>query len=242
MTALFFWIFSLGMIGCALAVVFNRNAVASALCFTFTIVFMAGLFVMLSAFFLAAVQILVTAGAVMVLFLFIIMLLDLTAMEHAPRHWIWTGCSAVLALAFIGLVAKTLHTMPAPQPTDAQVRIMAQPAVGANGTTDRVQIVATYASGEPAVGSQLSQSQIDKTDDTHRIGSLLFATKPGPGQDPRYFTSYVAPFEVTSLLILVATIGVIVLCKQDERPRPGPREEISREAPPVIEKEPALKP
>ena len=227
MTALFFWIFSLGMIGCALAVVFNRNAVASALCFTFTIVFMAGLFVMLSAFFLAAVQILVTAGAVMVLFLFIIMLLDLTAMEHAPRHWIWTGCSAVLALAFIGLVAKTLHTMPAPQSTDAEVGIVAQPLMNANGT---------------AVGVQLSQSQIDKTDDTHRIGWLLFATKPGPGQDPRYFTSYVAPFEVTSLLILVATVGVIVLCKQDERPRPGPREEISREAPPVIEKEPALKP
>ena len=77
MNALFFWFFSGGMILCALAVILNRNAVASALCFTFTIVFMAGLFVMLSAFFLAAVQILVTAGAVMVLFLFIIMLLDM---------------------------------------------------------------------------------------------------------------------------------------------------------------------
>ena len=84
MNALFFWLFSGGMIVCALAVVLNRNAVASALCFTFSIVFMSGLFVMLSAFFLAAVQILVTAGAVMVLFLFIIMLLDLTAMEHMP--------------------------------------------------------------------------------------------------------------------------------------------------------------
>ena len=52
MNALFFWLFSGGMIVCALAVILNRNAVASALCFTFAIVFMAGLFVMLSAFFL----------------------------------------------------------------------------------------------------------------------------------------------------------------------------------------------
>src|SRR5271168_4230762 len=101
MNAFFFWLFSFGMILCALAVVLNRNAVASALCFTFTIVFMSGLFVMLSAFFLAAVQILVTAGAVMVLFLFIIMLLDLTAMEHAPRRKIWMACSFVLALGFL---------------------------------------------------------------------------------------------------------------------------------------------
>src|ERR1700761_697106 len=121
MQALFFWLFSIGMIICALAVVFNRNAVASALCFTFTICFMAGLFVMLSAFFLAAVQILVTAGAVMVLFLFIIMLLDVSAMEHAPRHWIWTACSAVLALAFLSLVARPLSTMPAPATDTTEV-------------------------------------------------------------------------------------------------------------------------
>src|SRR5471032_2802341 len=112
MNALFFWLFSGGMIVCALAVILNRNAVASALCFTFAIVFMAGLFVMLSAFFLAAVQILVTAGAVMVLFLFIIMLLDLTAMEHIPRQKIWMGCTLVLALGFLVLVAKTLQATP----------------------------------------------------------------------------------------------------------------------------------
>src|ERR1700733_13880279 len=109
MNALFFWLFSGGMIVCALAVILNRNAVASALCFTFAIVFMAGLFVMLSAFFLAAVQILVTAGAVMVLFLFLIMLLDLTAMEHMPRQKIWMACSLVLALGFICLVGLVLR-------------------------------------------------------------------------------------------------------------------------------------
>ena len=76
----------------------------------------------------------------------------------------------------------------------------------------------------------VSQSQEDMQDDTHQIGRLLFATDTSGGK-----TSYVAPFEITSLLILVATIGVIVLCKQEDRPRPGPREEIIREAPPIKE-------
>jgi NADH-quinone oxidoreductase subunit J len=223
MHALFFWLFSIGMILFALAVVFNRNAVASALCFTFTIVFMAGLFVMLSAFFLAAVQILVTAGAVMVLFLFIIMLLDLTAMENAPRHWTWMACSALLALAFLGLVGKTLATLP-PQPADdanslAAMAFTVAPSVSAGGKT---------VNGE-------TQSAIDKHDDTHQIGRLLFATKPARNQDPNSFTSYVAPFEITSLLILVATIGIIVLCKQEDRQRPHRHEDITREAPPVRE-------
>jgi NADH-quinone oxidoreductase subunit J len=226
MNALFFWLFSGGMIVCALAVVLNRNAVASALCFTFAIVFMAGLFVMLSAFFLAAVQILVTAGAVMVLFLFIIMLLDLTAMEHMPRQKIWMACSLVLALGFLVIVAKVLAATP--------LGFVAQSSVKAPGY--RFVVKPEVTAGDATLEPAISQSQWDQQDDTHRIGRLLFATNVGP-----YRPSYVAPFEITSLLILVATIGVIVLCKQDERPRPKPREEITREAPPVEPKEKALK-
>ena len=227
MNALFFWLFSGGMIVCALAVILNRNAVASALCFTFTIVFMAGLFVMLSAFFLAAVQILVTAGAVMVLFLFIIMLLDLTAMEHMPRQKIWMGFSLLLALGFLVIVAKTLHATPQGSLTISSLPVpgtapVAKPVVAGEGPSfDRTM-------------SPVTQKDWDQQDDTHRIGRLLFSTIRGQ-------TSYVAPFEVTSLLILVATVGVIVLCKQEERPRPSPREEIVREAPPVDPKETALK-
>ena len=227
MNALFFWLFSGGMIVCAIAVILNRNAVASALCFTFTIVFMAGLFVMLSAFFLAAVQILVTAGAVMVLFLFIIMLLDLTAMEHMPRQKIWMGFSLLLALGFLLIVAKTLAAMPMGSHTISSLKVpgpapMAKPVVAAEGPSfDRTM-------------SPVTQNDWDRQDDTHRIGRLLFSTVRGQ-------TSYVAPFEITSLLILVATVGVIVLCKQEEPPRPGPREEIIREAPPVEPKKTALK-
>jgi NADH-quinone oxidoreductase subunit J len=183
MDTLFFWLFAFGMIVSGLAVILNRNPVASALCFVLTILFMAALFFMLNAFFLGWVEILVTAGAVMVLFLFVIMLLDITAMEHMPRQKVWMGFAMALALGFLFIVALTLNATPA---------------------------------GSITADSLPQQTQ----DDTHQIGRLLFKT-------------YVAPFEITSLLILVATIGVIVLCKQDEPRRPSPREEIDREAPPV---------
>jgi NADH-quinone oxidoreductase subunit J len=78
----FFWLFALCMFAAGLGVILNRNPIASALCLVLTILAMAGLFVLLHAFFLAAIQVIVYAGAVMILFLFIIMLLDLKAEEH----------------------------------------------------------------------------------------------------------------------------------------------------------------
>src|ERR1700727_2327212 len=112
MDAFFFWLFSAGMIGFSLAVVLGRNPVGSALCFAASMIFMASLFVMLSAFFLAAIQILVTAGAVMVLFLFIIMLLDIGAVSHVPRQKVWMGATFVLALGFVFILARVLDSNP----------------------------------------------------------------------------------------------------------------------------------
>jgi NADH-quinone oxidoreductase subunit J len=80
-----FWFFSIAMLMCGLLVITNRNPVTSALFLVALFIFMAGLFVLLGAFFLAAIQILVYAGAVMVLFLFVIMLLDIKASER--RHF-----------------------------------------------------------------------------------------------------------------------------------------------------------
>jgi NADH-quinone oxidoreductase subunit J len=205
MDAFFFWLFAAGMIGFGLAVILNRNPVASALSFAFSIVFMAGLFVQLSAFFLAAVQILVTAGAVMVLFLFIIMLLNPEAMEHSPRRKLGMAAALLLGLGFVALVARTLPELPR-----GAARLADLPAAGA---------VPMYHHMPPPSFTTDEQSRADFGDDTHRIGHLLF-------------TRYVAPFEITSLLILVATIGVIVICKEDGPARPDPREQIAREAPP----------
>ncbi len=221
MNALFFWFFSIAMIVCALAVVLGRNPITSAICFAFTIFYMSALFVMLNAFFLAAVQVLVTAGAVMVLFLFIIMLLDLTEAEKIPRQKIWMGCSVLLCLGFLYVVGLTLKATP-----EGLINIQSAPPAH----VPSARTLAIRATNNPGASEGFLY---DLSDDTHRIGRLLFATNVSPIPDNPWPTSYVAPFEVTSLLILVATIGVIVLCKQDETRRPRPREEITREAPPL---------
>ena len=75
MVDLLFYIFASLMLFSALAVVFNKNAVNSAMCMIVTLVSAAALFILLEAYFLAVLQVLVYAGAVMVLFLFIINML-----------------------------------------------------------------------------------------------------------------------------------------------------------------------
>ena len=77
-----FYMFASLMLLSALAMVLNKNAVNSAMCMIVALVSTAGLFVLLEAYFLAILQVLVYAGAVMVLFLFIIMLLDVDKEEN----------------------------------------------------------------------------------------------------------------------------------------------------------------
>jgi len=142
---------------------FSRNPVTSAMFLVLTICAMAGLFVLLNAFFLAAVQILVYAGAVMVLFLFVIMLLDLKEEQRRKINLfgIVTGTSAVLGLGF--LLTRTIW------------------------------------------GGDLSQTATPKViGDTKALGLELF-TK---GQ-------FLLPFEIVSVLLLVAMVGVILLSKKE---------------------------
>src|SRR5205814_7384152 len=100
MSAFFFWTFSLLMLVFGVAVVINRNPVASALSLVVSFLGLAGLFMSLDAYFIGIIQVLVYAGAVMVLFLFIIMLLDLRAEERRRVSWLFLagGCAVALAL------------------------------------------------------------------------------------------------------------------------------------------------
>jgi NADH-quinone oxidoreductase subunit J len=140
---------------------FSRNPVTSAMCLVMCIVSMAGLFVLLQAFFLAAVQILVYAGAVMVLFLFVIMLMDLK--EEERRKW------KVFGLATGGL------------------------AVGAVGAI-LLRLIWTGRSGEGLTPTLAGETRL--------LGHVLFE-------------KYLLPFEVLSLLLLVAMVGAILLSKKD---------------------------
>lgn len=161
-TALFY-VFAALTLGCGFLVVvnpFSRSPVTSAMFLVLTIVSMAGLFVLLHAFFLAAVQILVYAGAVMVLFLFVIMLLDVKEEERRQ-------------LKAFALVGGGL-------------------AVAALGLIIRSTLVAAPVSG--------SAPQLEG--ETHLLGRTLF-------------TQYLLPFEMLSVLLLVAMVGVILLSKKD---------------------------
>ena len=158
-----FYIFAFLTLVCGFLVVanpFSRSPVTSAMFLVLTIVSLAGLFVLLHAFFLAAVQILVYAGAVMVLFLFVIMLLDLKE-EERRQIKILGVIGAIIAVGAIMLFfLKSL----AVSPLDADM----SPRLSGN---------------------------------TADLGRLLF-------------TSYLLPFEIVSILILVAVVGVVLLSKK----------------------------
>jgi NADH-quinone oxidoreductase subunit J len=165
METLLFYAFAVLTLLCGLMVVanpFSRSPVNSAMFLVLTIVSMAGLFVLLHAFFLAAVQIIVYAGAVMVLFLFVIMLLDLK--EEERRR-----------VRKLGLLASLL-------------------AVG----VITGMFVLFVVSANP--GAQLSPPAVEGG--TAPLGKLLF-------------TQYLLPFEIVSVLLLVAMVGVILLSKKE---------------------------
>ena len=161
--ALFYFLAASTLI-CALMVIgnpFSRNPVTSAMFLVLTIASLAGLFVLLHAFFLAAVQVLVYAGAVMVLFLFVIMLLDLKAEQRRKVKKIAIGAGLVCVGAILGILLASISR--------AQIDVQDNPLLEGG---------------------------------TAPLGSLLFK-------------QYLLPFEIVSLLLLVAMVGVVLLSKKD---------------------------
>lgn len=113
MLIILFWVLSVLMLGSAVCVVVFRNAVNSAMSLVLSFLALAGLYVTLDAFFIGIIQILVYAGAVMVLFLFIIMLLDLKveAQRRLNLAAVFGGL-AVLA-GFVFLIGQVVRSLPA---------------------------------------------------------------------------------------------------------------------------------
>lgn len=168
MSQLFFWYFA-GMIAItSMLVVGLRNPVYSALSLLVMFFHVAGLFITLHAEFLAAVQIIVYAGAILVLYLFVVMLLNVKQDDRYHSQWRIVGfvCIPLLIESIVLLSAGSEATNPDGRPL--------QP-----GPRDGVA-----------------------ADNTLAIGQTLFST-------------YLFPFEVASLVLLVAMIGAIVLAKRD---------------------------
>ncbi len=156
----FFVLFGGLAVGCALSMVVQRNPLYSAISLIGVFVSLACLYVMLAAPFIAAVQVIVYAGAIMVLVVFVIMLLNVEEEVQRPLRLRYLVPIAVaLAFVLIAEVAFMLSSIPRQNPIPSNV------------------------------GSTLS------------IGSGLF-------------TEYILPFEITSVLILMAIVGAMTLARR----------------------------
>jgi len=151
-------------VGGVLGLILSRNQAHSALFLVLAFASLGGLFGLLDAPFIAAVQIIIYAGAIMVLFVFVIMMINLEQ-GIAPEKKRWTLGLAV-ALGVFLLV---------------ELALAVRGTVGALGST-----------GGESIGSPTE------------LGRLLF-------------TDYLYPFEITSVLIIAALVGAIVLVKRKEK-------------------------
>lgn len=160
-STIFFYLISVLLVLSSLMVVFLRNVVHCALALVVALFLIAVLFVMLHAPMVGVLQVLVYAGAIMVLFLFVIMFLNPTAPE--PRRKLWWGFGSLGALLLTASLAALLS----------------------NGEPPADPVAATEIFGSPEM-----------------LGKSLF-------------TEFVLPFEIASVLLLVAIIGAVVLAKRE---------------------------
>ena len=149
----------------ALAVILNKSPVGSAICLIGMMLGLAGIFVLLSAHFLAIIQVLVYAGAIMVLFMFVIMLLNLKG--DVTLEWGIRSRNTLLTVLTVVLVLGILYE---------------------------------FSNVNSQVKFNTPQTLTKDFGTTVEVGKLLF-------------TEYVLPFEVASILLLVAMIGAVVLAK-----------------------------
>jgi NADH-quinone oxidoreductase subunit J len=187
--ALFFWIFGLAAIFAGLLTVMARNAVHSALFLISSLVSVAALFVLSRAEFIAGVQILVYVGGVMVLFLFVIMLVNVGA-EERGRDEIFNNqrqVTASLIFCFI-LVGGVLYSVNRGY-AGLQSRQTTPPDVLAAEQARKDQSYANSGTGSSKI-----------TRDSQSLGGSLY----------RYAS---LPFEIASILLLVAIIGSVMLAR-----------------------------
>jgi NADH-quinone oxidoreductase subunit J len=139
LTQLLFYFFALVAIFCAGMMVTRANPVASALWLIGTFFSLAAIYTLLGAFFIGIIQILVYAGAIMVLFLFVIMLLNLgNDFEPDFRGTVWKVVAGGTALVMIALLARVLGDTPMPLGSEAgpaalAAQVAERGAVGAIG-------------------------------------------------------------------------------------------------------------
>ena len=193
MPPLLFYLLALITLGFGFMVVTGRNPVSCALSLAACFVGLASLFLSLDAYFIGVIQILVYAGAVMVLFLFIIMLLDIKAEE---------GKKLSLAPIISGVLVAVLLVLQI-------ITVVSSAGIAKKNSAD-TPLALTEAAGKmgraalPTITNDLKEGTLP---DAKLIGFTLF-------------DQYGFHLQVVGLLLLVGTIGVVVLSKRERSSAP----------------------
>ena len=198
METILFNIFALLAVLSALLVVVNplsRNPVTSAMFLVTTMISISGLFVLLNAYFLAAVQILVYAGAVMVLFLFVIMLLDVEETARRKLRLVSLTMGFLSVAALFGVYKSSLDATYVKDVDSSQDIVAAEESDG---------FWSEHFEAATSVGESESFVTVGST---QALGKELFSSVNG----------FILPFEIVSILLLVAMIGVILLSKKETK-------------------------
>lgn len=187
--SVFFWVFSIAAIFAGLLTVMARNTIHSALFLISSLVSVAALFILLHAEFIAGVQILVYVGGVMVLFLFVIMLVNVGSEERGNEEIFNRPRQVTTSVIFCGLLVAAL--------------------IGALNTgyagfekrdEPRIESAAAEARDRDKALDKSATGLSGMTTDTQRVGGSLYR-----------FGSL--PFEIASVLLLVAIIGSVMLAR-----------------------------
>ena len=163
---LFFAYFAAAMTTLSLLVVTRKNPVHSVLCMLVLFLHIAALYLFLNAEFLAAIQIIVYAGAILVLFLFVIMMLNLKKEEIVKKYqvqWPFGALIGIMLASFLVLILGNITVLP---------------------SLGKYSIEAIKSEGSMMT-----------------VGKVLY-------------TEFLLPFEIASIVLLVAIIGAVVLAKK----------------------------
>jgi NADH-quinone oxidoreductase subunit J len=183
MTEVVFYIFAAAAVVSATLCILQRSPIAAALWLVSTMFSLAAIYVLLNAQFIAAIQVLVYAGAVMVLFLFVIMLLNLGHAQSDIR-----GPSTVAAtLVIVGLLVVELVALFTYTPRRLASEFAQWPTF-----TDPATVF---------VAGEITQQATEARGVVGAVAAPLFQV-------------YLIPFEITSILLLVAMVGAVVLAKR----------------------------
>lgn len=189
MPPLLFYLFALITLGFGLLVVTGRNPVTCALALAASFVGLAALFLSLDAYFIGVIQILVYAGAVMVLFLFIIMLLDIKTEEGKKLNLPAIVSGVLLAVLLTLQIAAVVGSTELARKTSQDTPLALTEAATKIGK----------AASLPTITNDLKAGTLP---DAKLIGFTLF-------------DQYGFHLQVIGLLLLVGTIGVVVLSKRE---------------------------